>query len=52
MIANIWNLTYNKAEETMKDIKEVVYNTKCSRFTVERTKKQKTLLEILSIELY
>ncbi len=50
MIANRCSLTYNKAVETMKGIKEVVY-INLSQNTVELTKEQKTLLEKLSIEL-
>ena len=50
MIAYRCNMTYNKAVETMKGIREVVY-TSGSHSTVELTKDQKTMLEKLSIEL-
>jgi len=50
MIAHRCDMTYNKAVETMRGIKEVVY-TNGSHTTVELTKDQKMMLEKLSIEL-
>ena len=50
MIAYRCGLTYSKAMETMKGIREGVY-TNNSRSTVELTKDQKMVLEKLSIEL-
>ena len=50
MIAFRCDMTYSKALETMKGIREVVY-TNNSRSTVELTKDQKMMLEKLSIEL-
>ena len=50
IIAYRCNMTYNKAVETMKGIREVVY-TSGSHSAVELTKDQKTMLEKLSIEL-
>ena len=50
MIAYRCNLTYDKAVETLKGIREVVY-TSGSHSAVELIKDQKTMLEKLSVEL-
>jgi hypothetical protein len=50
MITHRCDMAYNKAMDTMRGIKEVVY-TSGSHTTVELTKDQKMMLEKLSIEL-